>query len=43
MSNNGASNSQRDYWDSVVREVAALKDSALSNRSLTTRVRTTRP
>ena len=31
MSNNGASNSQRDYWDSVVREVTALKDSAVES------------
>lgn len=33
MSNNGTSNSQRDYWEAVVREVAALKDSAVQSES----------
>ena len=31
MNNNGATNAQQDYWDSVVREVAALKDSAVES------------
>ena len=31
MSNNGTSNSQRDYWETVVREVAALKDSGVQS------------
>ncbi len=31
MSNNGASTSLRDYWDAVVREVTALKDSAVES------------
>ena len=32
MSNNVASTSQQDYWDSVVREVASLKDSPVESR-----------
>ena len=31
MSNNGATTSQRDYWDAVAQEVAALKDSAVES------------
>ena len=34
MNNNGASTLQRDYWDSVIQEVAALKDSAIESEPL---------
>ena len=34
MNNNGASTLQRNYWDSVIQEVAALKDSAIESEPL---------